>query len=71
MNINIVKKEIEANIGKKVQVVLHGMRNKKNTYYGTIKCAYPNIFSIQTETSEKSFSYADMCIGDLKIKYLS
>ncbi len=71
MNINNVKKEIEKNVGKNVQVVVHGMRNKTNTYVGKLKFAYPNLFILQTDIGEKCFNYADVCIGDVIIKYLN
>lgn len=71
MNVNGIKKIIEENIGKNVQVVVYGMRNKKEFYVGKIKSTFPNIFSIQMDTGEKTFPYADVCTGDVKIKYLN
>ncbi len=71
MNINHVKQEIELKIGKDVQIIVYGMRNKTSTYVGKIKTVYPNIFTLQTGIGEKSFSFADVCTGDVKIKYLS
>ncbi len=70
MNINNTKKEIEANIGKDVQIVVYGMRNKTSTYVGKLKTTYPNIFILQTNIGDKCFSYTDVCTGDIKIKYL-
>ncbi len=71
MNINVIKTEIEKNVGKNVQVVVYGMRNKNTSYIGNIKNIYPNVFSISTKMGDKCFSYTDVCIGDVKIKYLS
>ncbi|MFI3260805.1 MAG: Veg family protein [bacterium] len=71
MNINGIKKIIEQNLGKSVQVVVYGMRNKIETYNGTLKQVYPNIFSLQTNNMEKTFQYADVCTGDIKIKYFN
>lgn len=69
MNPEFIKDEIKKNIGKMVTIKVYGMRNKTNTYYGQIKSIYPNIFTIHDGASEKSFSYADVITGDIKIKY--
>lgn len=71
MNINSIKNVIQDNIGKSVQIVVYGMRNKRETYVGKIKTVFPNIFSIQMDVGEKTFPYADVCTGDIKIKYLN
>lgn len=46
------------------------MRNKTNEYNGYLKKLYPNIFTISENNIEKSFTYADLITGDIKIKYL-
>ncbi len=71
MNLNSIKTTIKENIGASVQIVVYGMRNKRETYVGKIKKVYPNIFSIQMDVGEKTFLYADVCTGDIKIKYLT
>ncbi len=71
MNIKVIKDQIEANVGKDVQIVVYGMRNKNSSYIGKIKSIYSNIFSISTASGDKCFSYTDVCIGDVKIKYLN
>ncbi len=69
MNINIVKEELSKNIGRRVQITEYGMRNKENNYYGILYKIYNNIFTIQTNDVEKSFSLADLIIGDIVITY--
>ncbi len=69
MNLNVIKREVESKIGDSVQIVVYGMRNKTSTYFGKLKEVYPNIFTISTDIGEKSFSYADVCTGEVKIKY--
>ena len=69
MNPNFIKENIEKNINKKVEIIVYGMRNKTNKYYGIIKAIYPNIFTIEDGKNEKSFSYADIITGDIVIKY--
>ena len=69
MNIDLVKKKLESNIDRNVIVTVYGLRNKINKYEGKLYKLYPNIFSILTVDGEKSFSYNDYIIGDIKIKY--
>ena len=70
MNINLVKKELEDNLNRKVIITVYGLRNKINKYEGKLYKIYPNIFSIINDEGEKSFSYNDYITGDIKIKYL-
>ncbi|MBR1413715.1 MAG: hypothetical protein IJ574_03500 [Bacilli bacterium] len=69
MNIDIVKEDLSKNLGKRVQITEYGMRNKENNYYGVLYKIYNNIFSIKTNDMEKSFSLADLIIGDVVITY--
>ncbi len=69
LNINIVKEELKKHLNKKITIKAHGMRNKVNYYEGTLKTLYPNIFTIKYNNTEKSFSYADLITGEIKIKY--
>ena len=70
MNINLIKEKINNNLNKKVIVTVYGMRNKVTRYEGVLYKTYPNIFSILEDGGEKSFSYNDYIIGDIKIKFL-
>ena len=70
MNIDLIRKKIEDNLNKRVIVSVHGLRNKVTRYEGTLYKTYPNIFSIIEDGTEKSFSYNDYIIGDVKIKFL-
>lgn len=69
MNPIFIKEEIAQKKGKKVKITVYGMRNKTNSYEGIIHGIYPNIFTIMERNGEKSFSYADVITGDIKIKY--
>jgi len=69
LNINIIKEELKKHINKKVTIKCRCMRNKVNYYEGTLKTLYPNIFTIIYNEKEKSFSYADLITGEIKIKY--
>ncbi len=70
MNNFNIKEEIKNNLHRPVIITVYGMRNKINTYEGTINAIYPNIFTILTNNTEKSFSYSDIITGDIKIKYV-
>ena len=70
MNIELTKNEINSKVGEKVYITVYGMRNKIDRYEGTIKNIYPNIFTIDINGKEKSFSYRDIITKDIKIKYL-
>ena len=69
MNINIVKDELKKHLNEQVLIKAHGMRNKVSYYEGKLKTLYPNIFTIEFDNKEKSFSYADLITGEIKIKY--
>ena len=70
MNIDLVRQKLENNLNKKVIISVHGLRNKVTRYEGILYKTYPNIFSIIENGIEKSFSYNDYIIGDVKIKFL-
>ena len=65
MNLDNLQKKI----GLDVIIAVKGIRNKQQIYEGKIYKLYPNIFSIMTRNGEKSFSYADVAIKDILIKY--
>lgn len=70
MNLDVIKNNLSSKIGSNVVVTVKGIRNKKQIYEGKIYKLYPNIFSIMTRNGEKSFSYADVAIKDILIKYI-
>lgn len=69
MNINILKEELTKHLNHNVEIKVYGMRNKINTFNGKIHKIYPNIFTIIDNNIEKSFTYADVITGEVKIKY--
>ncbi len=70
MNLDIVKDKLKNNLNKRVIVTVYGMRNKISRYEGILYKIYPNIFSINMDGLEKSFSYNDYITGDIKIRFL-
>ncbi len=69
MNLDVIKNNLQKKIGLDVIITVKGIRNKQQIYEGKIYKLYPNIFSIMTRNGEKSFSYADVAIKDILIKY--
>lgn len=69
LNPQLIREEIKKNLNRKVNIVVYGLRNKKCSYKGILNKIYPNIFTIISLDGEKSFSYADIITGDIKIKY--
>ncbi len=70
MNIDVVKQNIEKNLGKLVKISVYGIRNRISHYEGKLYKTYPNIFTILYLGEEKSFSYRDIITKDISIKYL-
>ena len=71
MNLDLIRNDLKRNVGKGVQISVYGLRNKVSTYVGKIYNIYPNIFTIKTDTGEKSFMFNDLITGEVKIKYLT
>lgn len=67
MNLDKIKEEIASLLDKEVMINVSGSRNKKQMYKGIINNVYSNIFTILIEGSNKSFTYSDVAIGDVKI----
>ena len=70
MNLNQVKKEIQSHVNSVVEVKVYGTRNRVETIRGYINNAYPNIFTVLEKGENKSFRYADIITGEIKIKYM-
>jgi len=70
MNLDSIRNMLSNKVGLNVIITVKGMRNKKQIYEGKIYKLYPNIFTIMTRNGEKSFSYADVAIKDILIKYI-
>lgn len=62
-----IKKKIKELKGKNVTLLVDVGRNKNETYHGYILNAYDNIWTFQTQTDVKSFSYSDLLINNVII----
>ena len=70
MNLSDIKDEIKSLINKEVMLNVTGSRSKKQMYKGIINEVYPNIFTVLVKGVNKSFTYADVAIGDVKIYHM-
>ena len=70
MNIESVKKEVYSLINQEVMIKVSGSRNKNFMYKGIVNNTYSNIFTVLVDGVNKSFSYSDVAIGDVKIYHL-
>ena len=70
MNIDLVKRELEKNLNRRVIVTVYGLRNKISRYEGILYKMYPNIFTIMYDGTEKSFTYNEYITGDIKLKFI-
>ena len=71
MNINVIKKELEGNIGKDVTIKYNLGRNKIEKYNARIKELYNYIFIVELKDSSelKSFMYSDVITNTIKLEY--
>lgn len=61
------KSLINNNKGNKVWLTVKGVRNKKEIVEGIIIECYRNIFIVKTIMGNKSFSYSDLLIGNVRM----
>ena len=61
--IHEVKDFVMSNKGNNVVVKVKGIRNKNELVYGIIDECYKNIFTVDTNTFKRSFSYKDILLG--------
>lgn len=65
-----IKMRIRNNLNRKVRVVVSGMRNHKEVIEGIVIAAMPNVFVVSSRGLNRSFSYADVLIGDVVVSYM-
>lgn len=70
MNISDVRDEISTLVNKEIMLKVSGSRAKEMMYKGIVNEVYSNIFTVLVNGVNKSFTYADVAIGDVKIYHL-
>lgn len=61
------KRFIRSNIGNKVDLKLHGIRNKVFKFSGVITECYGNVFIVKNDVDRKCISYVDVLIGNVVV----
>lgn len=70
MNPYVIRDNLATKVGAKVLVKIYGMRNKTDSFIGTIKDIYPQIFTIETEGSIRSFSYSELINKEVVLTFI-
>lgn len=70
MNLDKIKDDIKLLINQQVMINVSGSRNKKQMYQGVVNNVYSNIFTVLIEGVNRSFTYSDVAIGDVKIYHV-
>lgn len=63
-----VKDFIYSSFNKNVIIKIKGIRNKSEIVEGKIVQCYRNLFIVDSNNIQKSFSYVDVLIGNVIIK---
>ena len=70
MNPYVIKSALSKHINEKVIVNVYGMRNKNQSYIGTLKDIYPKIFTVICDDKIYSYSYSDIINGEVRLKFI-
>jgi uncharacterized protein Veg len=61
------KEFIKSNYGRRVLVKILGIRNKVDMVEGVISECYSHVFVVRTKFGNKSFTYTDVLVGNIKV----
>lgn len=61
------KEFIKSNYGRRVLVKILGIRNKVDMVEGIISECYSHVFIVRTKFGNKSFTYTDVLVGNIKV----
>lgn len=70
MNPNVIRENLINHKGERVKVKIYGMRNKTESFIGILKDIYPQIFTIETSDSLKSFSYSELINKEVVLSFI-
>lgn len=70
MNPHVIRESLRSKKGARVKVKVYGMRNKTDSFIGTIEEIYPEIFTIKTNNLTKSFSYSELISKEVDISFI-
>lgn len=58
---------IRSNYGRRVIIKILGIRNKVDMVEGIISECYSHVFIVRTKFGNKSFTYTDVLVGNIKV----
>lgn len=61
------KEFIKSNYGRRVIIKVLGIRNKVEMVEGIISECYSHVFILRTKFGNKSFTYTDVLVGNIKV----
>ena len=61
------KEFIRSNYGRRVLIKVLGIRNKVDMIEGIISECYSHVFVVRTKFGNKSFTYTDVLIGNIRV----
>ena len=61
------KEFIKSNFGRRVLIKVYGIRNKVDMIEGIISECYSHVFVVRTKLGNKSFTYTDVLVGNIKV----
>ena len=70
MNPYVIRESLMHHKGERVHVNIRGMRNKTESFVGTLKELYPKIFVVESENSVKSFSYSELISKEVVLTFI-
>ena len=70
MNPHVIRENLETHKGERVMVKIYGMRNKTDSFVGTIKDIYPQIFTIEVGEATRAFSYSEIINGEVVLTFI-
>ena len=70
MNISDIRDEIKSLVNKEIMLKVSGSRAKTTMMKGIVNEVYSNIFTVLVDGVNKSFTYADVGIGDVCIYHM-
>ena len=70
MNISDIRDEIKSLVNEEIMLKVSGSRAKTTMMKGIVNEVYSNIFTVLVDGVNKSFTYADVAIGDVCIYHM-
>ena len=70
MNPIVIRENLMNHKGERVKVKIYGMRNKTDCFIGILKDIYPQIFTIETRETIKSFSYSELINKEVVLSFI-